>query len=207
MTLSESIRTCFKKYIDFSGRAQRSELWWFFLFCVVSQAILGIVPIIGGIYSLVLMLVLMMPSLAVAARRLHDTGRSAWWLLLFLASIPAMVVAGVALFVALLESLSSPFSDEAVPSAILLIVIVSFAIAVGCAVPPLVFYALPGTVGPNRYGPDPLHPDPVVGSSGAPPYDSPSRSEPEPEGRRFCSQCGMQLQRDEQFCAGCGAAK
>ena len=45
MTLTESIKTCFQKYVDFKGRARRSEFWWFFLFCAVSSLILGCVDI------------------------------------------------------------------------------------------------------------------------------------------------------------------
>ena len=203
MSLTESIKTCFSKYAVFSGRAQRSEFWWFFLFSVVSSAIANIVPVIGQIYWLVLLI----PSLAVSARRLHDTGRSAWWLLLYLASILATGVAFAALVLAFVIG-DDRGNDEAALG-VALIAIVSFLIALGCSIAPLIFYVLPGTVGPNRYGPDPLHPEPEVGSVGeAARYSAPSQpmSKPAPEGTLFCSHCGIHLPGDSGFCPNCGTA-
>ena len=203
MSFSDSIKTCFSKYAVFSGRAQRSEFWWFFLFSVVSSAIANIVPVIGQIYWLVLLI----PSLAVSARRLHDTGRSAWWLLLYLASILATGIAFAALVLAFVIG-DDRGNDEAALG-VALIAIVSFLIALGCSIAPLIFYVLPGTVGPNRYGPDPLHPEPEVGSVGeAARYSAPSDpvSKPAPEGTLFCSQCGTRLPGDSGFCPNCGTA-
>ena len=199
MSLTESIKMCFSKYAVFSGRAQRSEFWWFFLFSVVSSAIAGIVPVIGQIYPLVLLI----PSLSVSARRLHDTGRSAWWLLLYLGSILAMGIAFAAFVLALVSN------DEGALMSAVLIASVSFLIALGCSIAPLIFYVLPGTVGPNRYGPDPLHPELGVWSVGeAARYSAPldPMSKPAPEGTLFCSQCGIHLQGDSGFCPSCGTA-
>ncbi len=74
MTFTESIKICLQKYIDFNGRAARPEFWWFALVTLV----VGFIPIIGWLIRLALLL----PSLSVQARRLHDMNRSAWWLLL-----------------------------------------------------------------------------------------------------------------------------
>jgi len=80
MTFGESIRTCFSKYATFDGRASKSEYWWWFLFSFLAQAATGIVSeALAGLFSLAILL----PSLAVGARRLHDTDRSAWFLLLW----------------------------------------------------------------------------------------------------------------------------
>ena len=87
----QSISSVFRNYANFSGRAQRSEFWWFALFSIISQSILNLVPFLGWIYSLVLLL----PSLAVTARRLHDTGRSALWLLIYLVIILGWIVGGI----------------------------------------------------------------------------------------------------------------
>lgn len=96
MTFSESVRTCLQKYADFSGRAGRPEFWWFFLFgCLVSfgaavlDAILGLDFDSGafansGVIGIVSSLALFLPQLAVNVRRLHDTGRSGWWVLIVL---------------------------------------------------------------------------------------------------------------------------
>lgn len=78
MTFGESISACLKKYATFDGRARRSEYWWFILFSILVQMGGGIV---GQAVSGLLCLALLLPSLAVGARRLHDTGRSGWWLL------------------------------------------------------------------------------------------------------------------------------
>ena len=203
MNFADSIKTCFSKYAVFSGRAQRSEFWWFFLFSVVSSAIANIVPVVGQIYWLVLLI----PSLAVSARRLHDTDRSAWWLLLYLASILAMGAAIAAFAVAAVSSFDT--GNDGLASGAVLVGIVSLFIALGCSIAPLIFYALPGTVGPNRYGPDPLYPEPEVGSVGeAARYSAPSDpvSKPAPEGTLFCSQCGTRLPADSGFCPSCGTA-
>ena len=203
MNFTESIKVCFSKYAVFSGRAQRSEFWWFFLFSAVSSAIAGVVPVIGLIYQLVLLI----PSLSVSARRLHDTGRSAWWLLLYLGSILAMGIAFAALVLAFVISFDT--GNDGGASSAGLIAMVSFFIALGCSIAPLIFYVLPGTVGPNRYGPDPLHPEPGVCNVGeAAGYSAPldSMSKPAPEGTLFCLQCGIRLPGESGFCPSCGTA-
>jgi len=81
MTFQESIKTCFSKYADFNGRAVRSEYWWFALFIVLVSMGLGIISeIVSGLFSLAVLI----PSIAAAARRLHDTNRSGWWQLIAL---------------------------------------------------------------------------------------------------------------------------
>tara|TARA_R110001599_G_scaffold64023_5_gene179741 strand:+ start:55758 stop:56075 length:318 start_codon:yes stop_codon:yes gene_type:complete len=89
MTFQESIRTCFTKYADFAGRAGLSEYWWFALFTfIVSVALSMFSESIGGLFSLATLL----PSLAVGARRLHDTHRSGWWQLLWFVPIIGWIV-------------------------------------------------------------------------------------------------------------------
>ena len=91
MTFAEAVETCLvKKFVSFSGRARRSEYWYFTLFSlIVSMA----ASIIGGmlfvhhegdvnLLSSLLSLVLFLPGLGVAIRRLHDIGKSAWWYLI-----------------------------------------------------------------------------------------------------------------------------
>ncbi|MCF5854205.1 DUF805 domain-containing protein [Aeromonas veronii] len=85
-----------KQYAVFSGRARRTEYWMFVLCNVIVMLLLGMVDklisgdkeLVSSIYSLAVLL----PSLAVAARRLHDTDRSAWWLLLGLIPIIGTLV-------------------------------------------------------------------------------------------------------------------
>ncbi|MBW8740996.1 MAG: DUF805 domain-containing protein [Streptomyces turgidiscabies] len=86
-----------KKYVVFTGRARRKELWMFALFNIIISIVLRIVDsfigaqILGTVYALAVLL----PSLAVGVRRLHDTGRAGWWILL--AFVP--VVGWIALLV------------------------------------------------------------------------------------------------------------
>lgn len=92
MGFGEAIGTCFRKYFTFSGRARRSEYWWFFLFIwLVSTIILaleigldvsGMPGWILGPISSIFLLVTFFPLLAAGWRRLHDTGRHGWYLLL-----------------------------------------------------------------------------------------------------------------------------
>lgn len=77
VSFGEAIGICFKKYADFTGRARRSEYWWFTLFQFMVGIVLGWIPFLGQIVALAFLL----PSLAVAARRLHDIGKSGLWLL------------------------------------------------------------------------------------------------------------------------------
>lgn len=82
MTFGSSIKSCFSKYATFSGRASRSEFWWFQLFCllyILVTAVINIIPILGQIIWFLLLLLLLLPSLAVQVRRLHDIGKSGWW--------------------------------------------------------------------------------------------------------------------------------
>ena len=91
MNFIQSIRTCMRKYVNFSGRATRSEFWWFYLFTVLvnfSASFVGNLIFMStfNIFSIYLStitsLILLLPSLAVAVRRLHDVGRSGWWILI-----------------------------------------------------------------------------------------------------------------------------
>ena len=89
MDFLQAIKSCLGQYATFSGRASRSEFWWFFLFQVlvmIAASILG-----DAAYSIVV-LGLLLPALAVGTRRLHDIGRSGWWQLLMLTGIGYLVL-------------------------------------------------------------------------------------------------------------------
>ncbi len=142
MGFGEAIKHNFNHYADFSGRAQRSQYWWWFLFVWIVTVILNIVdsllgwqfggstldftingqevPLVAqgyGILATIFALAVLIPNLAVIARRLHDTDHSAWWLLwIFLLTFVCFI--GVIFW--------------------------------------LVFMLQKGTPGPNKYGPDPL---------------------------------------------------
>ncbi len=78
MGFAESIKTCLTKYATFSGRASRSEFWWFYLAQII---IYGIASSVSEVVYAVAFLLLLLPSLAVQVRRVHDTGHCGWWIL------------------------------------------------------------------------------------------------------------------------------
>ena len=83
-----------KKYADFSGRARRKEFWSFWLLTMAAYIAASVVDSILGfpIAMLIVALGFIIPSIAVAVRRLHDTNRSGWWLLLGLIPLVNLVL-------------------------------------------------------------------------------------------------------------------
>lgn len=140
MDFVTAVKTCFQKYIVFSGRAPRSEYWWFMLFSLIGGFITGFFDgmlfgyqpgqkmsgPINGLFSLALLL----PSISLSVRRLHDLNKSGWWLLLPLVCLPIFLI---------------------VPVLAMLVIL-------GIGVLFLVWYCTRGTAGDNRFGPDPLAP-------------------------------------------------
>lgn len=150
------------------GRSRRMEFWMYQLGLLLLYFVLWILMVVVGfgaasaardpasgmvgmiasmgiflVVFAVLGLGLIIPSLAVAVRRLHDTNRSGWWIMLPLAPlILAMVI-----FVMATASQSSALAGIA-----LIVYLLVFVAAIAV----LVFYCLPGTPGPNKYGPDPM---------------------------------------------------
>ena len=91
-----------KKYADFTGRAPRAEYWWFYLLVIIGYVIatvldstLGLGRMAGpyGLITMLFGLAMLVPSIAVGIRRLHDLGKSGWWLLIaFIPIIGAIVL-------------------------------------------------------------------------------------------------------------------
>jgi len=97
-----------KQYADFSGRARRTEFWMFVLFNLLAVIVLSIIDVLigtasftatstgfatgGGLLTSLYQLAVLIPSLAVGARRLHDTGRSGWWQLLALIPLVGAII-------------------------------------------------------------------------------------------------------------------
>jgi uncharacterized membrane protein YhaH (DUF805 family) len=91
------VRAGFRNYFRFSGRASRPEFWWWLLFAVLAALI--VVAMDGTVFgesmllTLFVWLALVLPSISVAIRRFHDTGRSGWWMLLsFIPGIGSLVL-------------------------------------------------------------------------------------------------------------------
>lgn len=95
----QSIQLFFKNYADFQGRSSRGAYWWLFLANILASVITNVVdaglaasiglPVVGLIFSLVTLI----PGVALGVRRLHDVGRSGWWLLI------AFTVIGILLLI------------------------------------------------------------------------------------------------------------
>ncbi len=79
-----------KKYADFNGRARRKEYWMFVLIYMVINVILAVLGM--DIISMIVGLALLVPSISIGTRRLHDTGRSGWWQLIYFVPLIGLIV-------------------------------------------------------------------------------------------------------------------
>ena len=133
-----------KRYAEFTGRSRRKEYWFYVLMLIVIGVVIGVVEralgltgMVGpyGPLSLLFGLATFVPSLAVGIRRLHDTNRSGWWLLIGYGPLL------ISLCLTYLGSLSLGMIFS-------VIALVGFIVL-------LVLMVLEGTKGPNQYGADP----------------------------------------------------
>ena len=122
MGFIQAIKVCLSKYVVFSGRATRSEYWWFVLFVVLANVVLAFLdaaifgpnPETGessNVLNSVFQLAVLLPMLAAGWRRLHDTGRPGWYLLLPMAlgvATMVMLLSGVAVFSVLEGGVDDP---------------------------------------------------------------------------------------------------
>ena len=143
-----------QKYATFRGRAPRAEYWWFYLATLIlSLLVAGIEAAagVGDIVSNIISLILFVPTLAVLIRRLHDTDRSGWWLMI--AIVPLLVTGGL-----IVKALSDGQTAETGLFSAALVPLIVTGIA---AIAIFIFTILPGTHGPNRFGADPYGADNV----------------------------------------------
>jgi uncharacterized membrane protein YhaH (DUF805 family) len=139
----------FKKYATFSGRSRRQEYWMFFLFNIIISIVLALLDqLLGlkltseginntGVLGVIYSLATFVPGLSIAVRRLHDTNRSGWFLLMPIAPY-ILVILGL-----ILRGFGS-----------ILIIIGGLAV-LGLAILLIVWLATEGTSGENQYGSDP----------------------------------------------------
>lgn len=172
MTFGESIKTCFRKYAEFNGRATRSEFWYFVLFLVLVDLGVGflsglfMIPLIlkgefnadsilstslpFKIISLVVGLAFLLPNLSVWTRRLHDRNKSGWWIVTYfvLCLVPAFLLNSMVDHV---DQLNENTGGGVILGLAVLVILVTV-----LAIVLLVWCCKRGTIGPNQYGPDPL---------------------------------------------------
>ena len=141
----EAISRGFSKYIAFSGRASRPEYWWWVLFTLLVQ----VIPLIGGLIGLAVLI----PSIAVTSRRLHDIGKSGWYQLLFFIT-SAVAWPGFVLFLVL--GFGALEEENGLPAiSLFLLSIVAAVVAIAVIVILVMWFVRKGDEGPNKYGPDP----------------------------------------------------
>jgi uncharacterized membrane protein YhaH (DUF805 family) len=94
MSFPEAIRACLSQYVTFTGRARRSEYWWFVLFILLATLVAALIDTSFNIivFQVVVGLALLLPQLAVIVRRLHDTDRTGWWILIGLVPVVGNIV-------------------------------------------------------------------------------------------------------------------
>ena len=167
MSMMEAVKSVFSKYADFSGRARRSEYWYFSLFLFLINAVFGVflthlepnstpyylVNALEGLFNLAVFV----PSLAVTWRRFHDIGKSgAWSLLGFGVSILSIVFVIV---LALTYSATGSSVSDVVMASVGMTIIGMFLAILVIYVLMLVWLCREGQVGSNRFGPDPKRPE------------------------------------------------
>ena len=174
MTFSDAIRTCFAKFFTFSGRASRPEYWFFFLFIVIWSFIAGLIDWqfftqvaitesdeVNSITATsrqpvqsIVGLIVFFPHLAVAFRRMHDTGRSGLYALL-----PILLIVGAFAVLIFGIGLASQFHggtlDILFTRATLLIVIPTLIVLFVSPLLVLWWLTRPSQPGANQYGPNP----------------------------------------------------
>lgn len=150
---------CIRNYVNFKGRARRSEYWYFILFSLIFSIAAKLLDTLidseVGLFSMLLALFLILPQLAVMVRRLHDTDRSGkivlWYYVVSFVWVIAMVVTG---FSSLMSFLSGDVG--ALPVGFLVLLFGGLLVFLVWGICFLVWFCTPGTKGENKYGPDPM---------------------------------------------------
>ena len=142
MEFGESIKVCFNKFADFTGRARRSEYWWFYLFA----------QLVGSVTCGIGSLVCFIPMMAVTVRRLHDTGRSGWWYFLPL----IVMLVGMCIFIPLVIA-GDINKNDLMTGTGAVIYLVSLLAVLAISIMLLVFYCTDSHRGENKYGPSPKY--------------------------------------------------
>ncbi|MBX3515205.1 MAG: DUF805 domain-containing protein [Xanthobacteraceae bacterium] len=153
MSFGEAIGETFFNYMNFRDRASRAEYWWWMLFAFIVSIVAAVLDFAifrgweMGPFGLVIGLALFFPSLTVTVRRLHDIGRSGWWILL-------PIACWFLLFGAFIAALSANPFNPFQGTGLVLILVASLLTLVSFIVIYIVFGIIPSNPGNNRYGPN-----------------------------------------------------
>jgi len=158
MNMVDAVKSVLTQYVGFSGRARRSEYWYWVLATILAGIVVSVIELslgmgsnTSGPLSSLLNLALFLPGLAVTFRRLHDTGRSGWWIGGFYLGL---LIFGIVIAVLFGASLGSEADTNVAASMGVVAVIFGLgAIIYGIAL--LVFLCTDSDVGPNKYGSNP----------------------------------------------------
>ena len=149
MNFQRAIKVCIvEKPFNWKDRASRSEFWWFYLFTFllnIPLSILSYLSTIGEILNLLASIAISWLIWMVTIRRLHDTNKSGWYSVIPFATLLAMVLLALIF--------SDAFETEAAAVGLVAVLIVGW---IAVLIYMIVLLVQPGTVGPNRFGPDPL---------------------------------------------------
>lgn len=164
MSFGQAISTCFRKFVTFRGRARRSEYWYFVLFGILLGIPAGIIDTVmatasgnttgGRPVTGLLSLVLFLPRLSVAVRRLHDVNYSGWFIGGFFIALAVVLSMFIGLFIGVPRG-----GDPNFATPLGIAVIAGFLGLFGWVIWLFVLTLLRGTIGPNRYGEDPMGPN------------------------------------------------
>ncbi|WP_163849015.1 DUF805 domain-containing protein [Pseudooceanicola aestuarii] len=170
MGFTDAIRTCFRNYVTFSGRASRPEYWWFVLFVILGGIVAGILDGIvfgaasvdtgpgaisaqsNGPLAALFSLATLLPGLSAAWRRMHDSGRSGLFVL-----YPLIAFFGVMSFGAMFGGIDMMSGDIGAAFSGLFGIVFAVAVFIAVISPLLVIWWLtrPSQPGPNTWGPNP----------------------------------------------------
>lgn len=96
MSFTEAVQDGFEKYVGFEGRSSRSAYWWWYLFSILAYLVAIVIDTVLGtglVFYMIVAIGIFLPSLAVSVRRLHDTNKTGWWILIgFIPLIGAIVL-------------------------------------------------------------------------------------------------------------------
>jgi len=148
VSFQQAITKGFNKYFVFRGRATRAEFWWWQLFNIVLVIVGSIVDAAAGLQVIgtLIGLALLIPSISLATRRLHDINKSGWWQLLWLLPVAIGIVIALVSWIANLHDWGFYGTAIAILVVFTLLVVVLL----------IYWYARQGDDGPNKYGQDPL---------------------------------------------------